>query len=740
MSAPEFIQVALPTPLRRTFDYRLPCDDIATAASFSQQLPGRRVAVEFGRQTLTGIIVSVSNNSQYPAEKVKPALQILDDSPLLDKNSLDFYHWAANYYLHPLGEVISAALPAALRQGESANLQASNHWQLTKTGQQPAETHLKRAPKQAQLLGQLQTLQHWSDTELRQLAIPPGKLKPLLEKSLISHQLRHPSQDHDRPLLAQQPLTLNPEQQATTDAIACTGFNAHLIFGATGSGKTEVYLQVLEKILTEGKQALILIPEIGLTPQTIQRFQNRFNRTIAVMHSNLNDTERKQAWLMAAKGIADIVIGTRSAVFTPMPRLGVIMIDEEHDPSFKQQDGFRYHARDLATVRAQRAQIPLLLGSATPALESLHNARQGRYQLARLTQRAGEASAPETQIIDLRGQALHNGFSQQLIQQLQNTTDAGEQALVFLNRRGYSPVMLCHHCGWQAQCPRCETRLTVHQQPPHLHCHHCDYQRPVARQCPECNSHELHYVGQGTERTEQTLQQLFPDTPVIRVDRDSTRRKNGMSEILQDIQTGNPCILVGTQMLAKGHHFPDVTLVAILDADSGLFSTDFRGIERFGQLLLQVSGRAGRAEKPGKVLIQTHLSDHPLLNLLLRQGYDHFSREIQRERQLAKLPPYRAMALLRSESKRADNAHQLLLSARQFLEPLAGQTPAVTLLGPLPAPMEKRNDRYRFQLQLSCDDRKTRHYLCTQLLEHLEHQTLARRVRWSLDIDPQELS
>lgn len=361
MPAPQFIQVALPTPLRRTFDYRLPDDNTTNPDT----LPGRRVVVTFGRQTLTGIITTTSNHSDYPADKVKPATQVLDDAPLLDKDSLDFYHWAANYYLHPLGEVLSAAMPAALRQGESASLQPSNHWLLTDNGKASPETHLKRAPKQAELLAQLQPLKSWSDTDLRNLQIQAAKLKPLLEKQLIEHELRYPQQDHQRPLLAQTPLSLSDEQQAVTSAIKTQGFNTHLIFGATGSGKTEVYLQVLEKILEQGQQALILIPEIGLTPQTIQRFQKRFNRTIAVMHSNLNDTERKQAWLLAANGVADIVIGTRSAIFTPMPKLGLIIIDEEHDPSFKQQDGFRYHARDLATVRAQRKQIPLLLGSAT---------------------------------------------------------------------------------------------------------------------------------------------------------------------------------------------------------------------------------------------------------------------------------------------------------------------------------------------------------------------------------------
>lgn len=737
MPAPAYITVALPTPLRRQFDYLLPED---ARGRSHQSLVGTRAEVPFSGRNLVGIVTDAKPHSEFDSHKIKAAIRIIDDSPVLLTETLHLCQWAANYYLHPIGEVLSAALPVALRQGETATLTPADVWQTTPTPAAQVTSLLKRAPKQAQLLDRLQQQPRWGIADLRNAGISTTQLKPLIEKQLVSHELCYPQANRREPLLCEPHLQLSAEQSQALQSINIKEFSIELLFGDTGSGKTEIYLQALEEVLRNNKQALILVPEIGLTPQTIARFQARFDRTLAVLHSNLNDSERKQAWLLAREGIADIIIGTRSAVFTPLKNPGLIIIDEEHDASLKQQDGFRYHARDLAAVRAKHLDIPLILGSATPSLESLHNVSQRRFNSNRLRQRAGNASKPATEIIDLRNQALQDGLTANLLEHIETTLSAGQQALVFINRRGFAPSLICHHCGWLAQCPRCDARLTVHQSPAHLHCHHCDYQHPVTRRCPTCHGHELHCVGQGTERTEQRLTQLFPETPVIRVDRDSTRGKNSMQDILQPVHRGDPCILVGTQMLAKGHHFPNVTLVAILDADSGLFSTDFRGIERFGQLLLQVSGRSGRASLPGKVVIQTHLSNHPLLLTLIDQGYEHFAQLIQRERQLANLPPFRPMALLRAESKRPDNAIELLASCHQLLQRELRHNPNADFLGPLPAPMEKRNERFRFQLQLFCDNRALRHHLCQQLIEHLEAMPLARRVRWSLDIDPQDMS
>ncbi|HEX7762386.1 MAG TPA: primosomal protein N', partial [Cellvibrio sp.] len=396
--------------------------------------------------------------------------------------------------------------------------------------------------------------------------------------------------------------------------------------------------------------------------------------------------------------------------------------------------------RDLAAMRAHRLNIPLILGSATPSLETLHNAHQGRYQHLRLQARAGKAKPPEIQLLDVRGEILHEGFAQASIDAIGDNLRKGNQALVFLNRRGYAPALECHDCGWLANCNHCDARMTVHQTPRHLHCHHCDHQRALPKRCPSCNSSNIRPLGQGTERSELVLQELFPDYKVIRVDRDSTRNKNSMQKLLADVHSGEPCILVGTQMLAKGHHFEDVTLVVIIDADAGLFSTDFRGPERMGQLLLQVAGRAGRAEKPGRVLLQSNHTDHPLVQTLVYQGYHALAELILQERHITQLPPFRHLALLRAESKQAQVAVAFLQQARQLAEAIQAPSPLLNYLGPLPAMMEKRGDRYRYQLQISAAQRKSLQPLLSQLALQLEAHPLASKVRWSLDIDPQEMA
>lgn len=739
MPAPEIYAVALPTPLRRTFDYLSP------AATDSTGQPGMRVQVSFGNQQLIGIIVEVKQHSELALDKLKPVRQLLDQEPLLPAELLHLCVWAAGYYHHPLGEVLAAAIPAALRQGEAAQLSSEKAWQLTDAGLACDAAALRRAPKQQALLQQLQDdlrsgLELCLHKDLLLQDINRSALKGLQDKGLIEPLEVTPQPLRPPQLLKTAALTLNDEQRSALEQIAFGQYACHLLYGTTGSGKTEIYLQAIEQVLRAGQQALVLIPEIGLTPQTLSRFQRRFNRPLAVLHSNLNDSERKQAWLLAATGGADIIIGTRSAVFIPLLNPGIVIIDEEHDLSFKQQEGFRYSARDLAVLRCQRLQIPLILGSATPSLESFYNARQQRYQLLSLTRRAGGAQPPQVQLIDLKRQPLQEGLTQTLLDSIEQHLLASGQVLVFINRRGFAPTLLCHDCGWLSQCQHCDARLTVHQHPAHLHCHHCDYQRPLIHQCPTCNSRELHCVGQGTERTETVLQDRFPDFPVIRVDRDSTRQKNAMHNIVEQVNQGEPCLLVGTQMLAKGHHFPNVTLVAIIDADGGLFSTDFRGPERMGQLMLQVAGRAGRAERPGTVLIQSHLCDHPLLQTLLYQGYSAYAQLILQERQASQLPPYRYMALLRAESKRSENAHELLLVARRIAERYCPSQPELQYLGPLPAPMERRNQRFRHQLQIHASSRGRLHQLLTPLIAELEQHPLSRRTRWSIDVDPLDLA
>lgn len=509
-------------------------------------------------------------------------------------------------------------------------------------------------------------------------------------------------------------------------------FRPWLLEGVTGSGKTEVYLHLAEQVLAAGRQVLVLVPEIGLTPQLLARFARLGTRVVA-LHSGMSDGERLAAWLAARSGEAGVVVGTRSAVFTPLARPGLVVVDEEHDPSFKQQEGLRYSGRDLALVRGRRWGVPVILGSATPSLESLHHAAEGRHGHLRLTQRAGGARPPRLERIDLRGQPLQGNLSLSLLAAMEEHLARGEQVLLFLNRRGYSPVLLCHECGWVAACARCDSRYTLHRARGALRCHHCDSQRPIPRQCPECGSVDLRPVGFGTERTEEVLRQRFPDVPVLRIDRDSTRRKGSLENALAAVRQGGAHILLGTQMLAKGHHLPAVTLAAILDADQGLHGTDFRATERLAQLITQVVGRAGRGERPGRVLIQTHHPDHPLLTTLVKAGYPAFAAAALAERRAAGLPPFTHLTLIRAEAPDPEAPERFLNAAVQ-----AAPEGPVTLLGPAPAAMERRAGRHRAQVLLISPERAPLHRLLTVWIPRLEALSEARRVRWSVDVDPQE--
>jgi len=514
-------------------------------------------------------------------------------------------------------------------------------------------------------------------------------------------------------------------------------FHAFLLEGVTGSGKTEVYLRVIQQVIAQGRQALVLLPEIGLTPQMIARFRSRLRVPVALYHSALSDRERLDTWLMAAGGEAPVILGTRSAVFIPLQRPGLLIIDEEHDLSYKQQDGFRYHARDVAVMRARQEDVPVLLGSATPSIESLFNAQRGRYRRLALPERAGNALHPRLKLLDIRQRPLEDGMSEPLIKAMELHLAQDNQVLVFLNRRGYAPTVLCHDCGWVAKCGRCDAHLVMHHHDNVLRCHHCGSQRPAPVQCPACGSREIRVLGQGTERVEKTLQRLFSHHQVLRIDRDSTRRKGAMQSLLDKVHGGKPMILIGTQMLAKGHHLPNVTLVGVLNADYGLFSADFRASERMAQTIVQVAGRAGRSDKPGTVVIQTHHPDHPLLLSLIEHGYPAFAESLLEERRQAELPPYSSMALIRAESTQRNAAQDFLVQALQAAEKSAA--PHVQLFGPVPAPMERRAGRYRAQLLIQAAQRNHLHRLLNDWIPRLEALPDARRVRWSLDVDPMEL-
>ncbi|MDT8403167.1 primosomal protein N' [Sulfuriflexus sp.] len=732
MPVPTFLRIAVPSPLRRSFDYLPPKGvDIDTLQA------GQRVRIPFGRQVQIGVILAIRHESDIEPKRLRHVLGVLDQTPVLTEELLALLQWASDYYHQPIGEMLANALPVLLRKGQPAQARAEVRWQLTASGSTASATELQRAPKQAALFTQLRHAHplplsapdfaaqhtHWR---------PP--LRALIERGWVEKRLLYGLSTSNGTV--EDPLPVNSEQQAAIEAITARAgeFACFLLDGVTGSGKTEVYLGVIAEILRQGKQALVLVPEISLTPQTVARFQRRFACPIAILHSGLSDRERLDAWLAAAANEAGIVIGTRSALFTPLAQPGVIIIDEEHDTSFKQQDGVRYHARDVAILRARRLGIPIVLGSATPALESLLNVEQGRYQSLKLSVRATGAALPPIQTIDLRGQPLLHGLSKTLTDTLRAHLARGEQALLFLNRRGYAPTLCCHDCGWLADCPRCDARLTFHAGHQRLRCHHCGTEQVLMPSCPDCGSTALRALGQGTERIEEALAEMFPAVGVIRIDRDSTRRKGAMQTMLDSIHSGEKQLLVGTQMLAKGHHFPSVTLVGILDADQGLFGADFRASERMAQLIIQVAGRAGRADKPGQVLLQTYHPEHPLLRSLLTEGYAAFAAQALRERREAELPPYTAMAILRAEATDRDRPLGFLSKAYELASGLADAS--VELLGPLPAPMERRAGRFRAQLLLQAPQRGPLQHLLTAWLPALDELAEGRKVRWSIDVDP----
>ncbi|MGE0114640.1 MAG: primosomal protein N' [Steroidobacteraceae bacterium] len=732
------LRIAIDTPLRRLFDYLPP--DIEP----SQLQPGMRLWVPFGRRRVVGMLVALSQHSAIPLAKLRRAQALIDTTPIFDEPLFGLLQWSAEYYRHPLGEVLAAALPAALREGAAVTA-SQECWQLTATGLTDARAQTpKRASRLHALLDVLSDGQlHAAETLAAAHSDWRAGLRVLEQRGHVRREQAHrqalPEPKHDTLLLAPPSLS-DAQQQALQRIGACLGrFSTLLLHGVTGSGKTEVYLQAIAEVLQRGQQALVLAPEIALTPQLLERFRARFAVPIAVLHSGLNDGERLAAWRAARSGEAGIVIGTRSAIFTALRQPGLIIVDEEHDPSYKQQEGFRYSARDLAIARAQRHGIPVVLGSATPSLESLLRTRRNPADLLALPERAGMAQAPKLKLIDLRQHGATQGLSTPVMLNIRKHLDARGQVLVYLNRRGFAPVLFCPGCGWSAPCPRCDARLTVHRRRNKLVCHHCGHEEALSETCPSCQA-AVKPVGQGTERIEDTLQQIYPDATLARLDRDSVSRKNELDTTLARVQSGAVNILVGTQMLSKGHHFPNVTLVVILDADQGLFSTDFRASERLAQSILQVSGRAGRGDRPGEVLIQTEYPDHPLLQRLLTEGYDGFAAAALKEREQAHWPPFTRIALLRVEARQLTIAMRFLQTARQLAQQqTTGQHRKVQILGPAPAPMTRRAGVHRAQLLLQAATPGPLQNLLAGLLPQLEALPEARQVRWSVDIDPIEL-
>jgi primosomal protein N' (replication factor Y) len=682
-------------------------------------------------------LLEIRSQSSLPSEKIRPATEILDREPLLSLEVFSLLRWAAGYYQHPLGDVLFHALPVRLRKGLAPTPGKPQGWRLTRAGYAIAPEDLRRAHRQASIMEALRS--HQEGLSQHQLVARCGECGAVL-RALSAKGWIEPARLESTPASPTPPPPLSEDQQQALDRMGNNfdGFRVFLLDGVTGSGKTEVYLSLVERALAQNRQILLLAPEIGLTPQLVQRFERRLGIKAALLHSGLAEGERERSWLAARSGKAQVVIGTRSAVFTPMPELGLILVDEEHDLSFKQQEGFRYSARDLAVMRAQRIGCPVVLGSATPALESLHNARQGRYEHIRLPLRVGSAGLPRMDLIDIRSSQLDGGLSPALTGRIREQLNHGQQVMLFLNRRGYAPVLTCHACGWLADCPRCDARMTLHLTSNLLWCHHCGHQQRTPKSCPGCSSPDLRPLGQGTERLESSLRNLFPEVSLARIDRDSTSRKGSLEKTLQGIRSGEFQLLIGTQMLAKGHHFPNVTLVALIDVDQGLFGADYRAPERMAQLIIQVAGRAGRADKPGQVLIQTRHPDHPLIQTLVHRGYGAFADEALDERRAAALPPFSFQALLRAESPRQADPMAFLQEAAEAGAGLAGGED-IEFWGPVPAPMERRAGKVRAHLLVQSSDRAGLQRWLERWAGEVSALPAAKKVRWSLDVDPQEV-
>lgn len=732
----QYIQVAVPVPIRQVFTYLVPEEMQSPPIRL-----GERVTVSFGNRNLVGIVFSLEEEPSVTT-KLKAISNRLNDSFHLSLSLVNYLRLCSNYYHHPIGDVFQQALPKLLRQVKKIELQPPMVWQsadLEKNIQkeQLAKIEIK-APKQFSLYKLIEKHQGVSWAELRTLGYSKAQLNSLVNKDLITETRHKPCLFtwQEKNLIEENKQRLSTEQALIVAAINQTleKYTCHLIDGITGSGKTEVYLQAMENVLANSKQVLVIVPEIGLTPQTLLRFEQRFNVPICLHHSNLNDKERLDTWMNAQESSAAIVIGTRSAIFSPLHNLGMIIVDEEHDSSLKQQDTFRYHARDIAILRAKQLSIPIILGSATPSFESLQNALSGKFVYHQLKKRAGSSTKAKIALIDVTKQQMEFGLSGTLKHEIKQTIARGEQVLVFLNRRGYAPAINCQECHWLCDCQRCDKPYTFHQKQQLLICHHCGSQKRIPKQCPSCGSVRIAPVGQGTEQLEQRISDIFPDVSVVRIDRDSTRKKGELAKLLQEITDKKHQLLIGTQMLAKGHHFPDVTLVAVLDGDGALFSFDFRASEQMAQLLIQVAGRAGRASKPGKVLVQTNYPDHPLLQDLVHNGYQHFAKQALIERKQALLPPFSYQALFRAEANYPSYPEK-------FLRLLSEQhVTNCQFAGPVPAAMEKKAGKFRYHLILQSKSRKELHIAILLLLATIPNNEWQGKVRWNLDIDPIDLN
>jgi len=716
---PAVVQVALDVPLPQTFDYLPPKDEALPPM-------GSRVVVPFGRRTLVGIVLGHEQGSTAPAQ-LKAIERVLDVA-LVDEDLLALHHWASRYYAYPIGACVSLLLPPALRRPQGFRAPRPHAYQLTDLGR---TAEVGRAPARAQALACLMD-GAMSVEALAEQGIKTSTLKTLTDLGWIE-PCNRPADETSIP-----GPVLNSEQSHALGQIceSLGQYQAFLLDGVTGSGKTEVYLQAAREVLARGQQVLMLVPEIGLSPQLIRRVESRLGMSAMVYHSDVAEGERLRAWQMAKAGEVKVVIGTRSAVFLPFDSLGLVVVDEEHDGSFKQMDGPRYHARDLAVVRAKHLNIPIVLGSATPSLESINNVNQDRYQALVLSEQASQVPPPRWRVIDQRGEI--DGLSSALLQRIDHHLSHGGQVLLYRNRRGFAPVLMCQACGWQADCTRCSAHMTLHQTRHNLQCHHCGSQRPKPNRCPSCEDPNLIALGAGTQRLEEALGQHFPAYPIHRVDRDVMTGRDDFENLLDHVKQGGPCILVGTQMLAKGHHLPKVSLAAVLDVDASLFSGDFRAPEHLGQIVYQVAGRAGRVAMDngpsGEFILQTRHPEHGLLLSLCAGRYLDFATELLAERQAAGLPPVQSLALVRAEAHQTPPVLAFLEEAQARL-----RDRGLTVLGPIASMMPKRSGYWRHQLWVQATTRLGLIQGLSEGLSELQALPSAKRVRWHIDVDPVSL-
>ncbi|MGD8839162.1 MAG: primosomal protein N' [Gammaproteobacteria bacterium] len=734
MSRPRFASFAIALPLYRVFEYSLDDDSLPVAAGTRYRLP-------FGNRTRTGVLLNHGESSEIDPARIKPVLQRLDPEPVLDAHMMSLARWVADYYRQPLGEVVFLCLPGQLRGARQLAPTRVKRWKLAAADPEEIEELRRRAPRQHEIYAALQA-RPAGLTALELKQINPnwhGAVKALEARRMVAWDWDEGEAEAPPPTAARLP-RLSPEQSGVMAEIEprLNEFGVHLLDGITGSGKTEIYLRLIQSRLEAGLQVIYLVPEIGLTGQLLERVRQRFGGGLALSHSGLTDAQRYRAWDRFRRGEARIMLGTRSSLFSQCERLGLIVVDEEHDQSYRQQDGVRYQARDVAIKRAQMLGIPIVLGSATPSLESLHNCERGTYFRYRIDHRPTRYPPPRLDLLDVRDSRLDYGCSSRTLTLVERHLARGGQVLIYLNRRGYAPVVMCHECGWQALCRNCDARLTLHQSVNCLLCHHCGYRAPIPAACPECDNPEIRQHGVGTEQLEQGLNGRFPDTPVLRVDRDVVASRESLGERLQQLRGGAPCILIGTQMIAKGHDYPAITLAVVLDADQALFSASYRASERLVQTLFQVSGRSGRGDREGEAVVQTRFPEHPLMRALGRRSYREIAADLLQERRSYGFPPYAKVVMFRADAVELKDALEMLEQIKTLLA-ATSRFSALDCIGPLPALMTRRVNRYRAQLCLMSRDYRLLRAVLDEAMPAIEELPGTPRANWAVDVDAYDL-